>query len=288
MAADELRIGLIGVGLIGKAHRATLEQTEGARLVATADVVPGRADYLDWRAMLEQERLDAVVICTPPLHHRAPAVAAAEAGLAFYLEKPVAAGLDDARAIAARAASSNVVSAVGYQYRALDLPVGLKPRALLGRGLSDAFDRPWFGDPAQGGSQILERASHMIDLQRALSGEVERVAGAEQSGVVSLILAFTSGTLGTMVVGRVPGGPGWSLEVVCDDGTVAIDLDRQPSPLETSLRRFLEAVRVGDPARVCCPLEEGVATLEVALACEQAVQSGETVAVGRGRPRRKA
>jgi predicted dehydrogenase len=284
----ELRVGLIGVGLIGKAHRATIERIEGARLVATADVVPGRANYLDWRAMLDRERLDAVVICTPPLHHREPAVAAAEAGLAFYLEKPVAAGLDDAREIAARASKSGVVCAVGYQYRALDLPVGLRARVLLGRGLSDAFDRPWFGDPAQGGSQILERASHMIDLQRRLSGEVERVAGAEQSGVVSLILAFTSGALGTMVVGRIPGGPGWSLDVVCDDGTLAIDLDPEPSPLETSLRRFLEAVRSGDPARVYCSLDEGVKTLEVALACERAVQSGGTVAVGRGRSQRKA
>ncbi len=284
---SELRVGIIGVGLIGKAHGATLAQTEGARLVATADVVPGRAEYLDWREMLEREHLHAVLVCTPPLHHREPAVASVERGVAVYLEKPIAAELEEAGDIATRAEQSGVVCAIGYQYRALELPTGLRPRALLGRGLSDAVDRPWFGDPAQGGSQILERASHLIDLQRALAGEVERVAGVEQSGVVSLALAFASGVLGTIIVGCVPGGPGWSLDVVCDDGTVPIELDPEPPPFRTSLQRFLRAVRLGDPASVFCPLEEGVATLEVALACERAVQSGETIALGSGRSRRK-
>jgi len=59
-----------------------------------------------------------------------------------------------------------------------------------------------------------------------------------------------------------------------------------PPPLRISLERFLAAVRAGDPAAVACPLVEGVATLEVALACEQAVQSGATVALGAGRPAR--
>jgi predicted dehydrogenase len=96
----------------------------------------------------------------------------------------------------------------------------MRPRALLGRGLSDTVDQPWFDDPAQGGSQILERASHLIDLERDLAGEVERVSGMERSGIASLSLEFDSETLGTVVVGRVPDGPGWSLEIVCDDQMV--------------------------------------------------------------------
>lgn len=290
MAAPELRVGMVGAGWIAATHRDTLDQAPGARLVAVADPVPGRARYAHWRTMLDRERLDAVLVCTPPLHHRDPAVAAARAGLAFYLEKPVAASLDDAAAIAAAVAAAGVVCAVGYQYRTLPPPGGPPPRALLGRGLSEpepaAAGRPWFGDPAQGGSQILERASHLIDLQRALAGEVVRVAGVEHGGIVSLTLAFASGALGSVVVGRVPGGPGWSLDLVGDGGTVVVDLDPDPPPLRTSLERFLAAVRAGDPAAVACPLVEGIATLEVALACERAVQSGATVALGAGRPAR--
>ncbi len=263
-------------------HRATLAETDGAELVATADVVPGRGDYEDWRAMIAKERLDGVVICTPPMHHREPVIGAAEAGLAIYLEKPVAGTLDDAHAISAAIARSGCICAVGYQYRALTLPAGLRLRALVGRGLSETADRSWFGDPAQGGSQILERASHLIDLQRALAGDVAQVSGHEQAGLVSLTLEFVSGAVGSIIVGRVPRGPGWSLDVVSEDGTIAINLHPEPPPMQTSLQRFLEAVRHQDGSLVCCTLAEGVATLEVALACERSVRVGESVALGGG------
>jgi myo-inositol 2-dehydrogenase / D-chiro-inositol 1-dehydrogenase len=287
VGTDELRVGIVGAGWIAATHRDTVERTAGARLVATADPVPGRAGYTDWRTMLDRERLDAVLVCTPPSHHREPAVAAARQGLAVYLEKPVASSLDDADEIAAAVSAAGVVCAVGYQYRVLPLPDGRPPRVLLGRGLSEpepaATSRPWFGDPAQGGSQILERASHLIDLERALAGEVVQVAGFEHGGITSLGLAFASGALGTVVVGGVPGGPGWSLDLVGDTGTVAVDLDPDPPPLRSSLERFLAAAGAGDPTAVACPVAEGVATLEVTLACELAVQSGSMVALGGGR-----
>jgi myo-inositol 2-dehydrogenase / D-chiro-inositol 1-dehydrogenase len=275
----DLRIGLVGVGWVGATHRTTLAETDGAELVATADVVPGRGDYEDWREMIAKEHLDAVVICTPPMHHRDPVIAAAEAGLAIYLEKPVAGTLDDAHAMSVAIARRGCICAVGYQYRALTLPSGLRLRALVGRGLSDTADRSWFGDQAQGGSQILERASHLIDLQRALAGEVMQVSGHEMAGLVSLTLEFASGAVGSIVVGRVPNGPGWSLDVVSEDGTVALDLDPKPPPIRTSLQRFLEAVRRRDGSLVCCSLSEGVATLKVALACERAVRLGGSVAL---------
>ncbi len=278
----DLRIGLIGVGWVASTHRTTLAETDSAQLVATADVIPGRGDYEDWRAMIANERLDAVLICTPPMHHREPVIAAADAGLSIYLEKPVAGTLDDAHAMLAAIGASGCICAVGYQYRALTLPSGLRPKALLGRGFSDTADRSWFGDPAQGGSQILERASHLIDLQRALAGDVKKVTGHELAGLVSLTLEFASGAVGSIVVGRVPTGPGWSLDVVTEDGTIAIDLDPEPPPIRTSLRRFLEAVRRRDGSLVFCSLAEGVATLEVALACERAVSVGESVALNGG------
>src|SRR6185295_79601 len=78
--------------------------------------------------MLRAERLDALVVCTPPDVHREVTVEAAQAGLAVYLEKPVAHTMDDAAAIAAAVKATGVVCAVGYQYRAIsflgDLPRG--------------------------------------------------------------------------------------------------------------------------------------------------------------------
>jgi predicted dehydrogenase len=288
----ELRVGLVGAGWIARTHAATLAALDGARLVAGADVVPGRAEYTDWRALLARERLDAVLVCTPPDAHRDVAVAAAQAGLAIYLEKPVAHAMADARAIEAAVAGAGVVCAVGYQYRAIgflgDLP--RDARLLIGAGLSDTVDRPWLGDRARGGGFVLERASHLVDLQRALAGEVEEVAAIESGDALALTLRFGSGALGSIVVGRVAGGPGWRLDLV-GARTVAVQLDPAfraagdglalehagPPPVQASLARFVRAAAARDVAAVACPLPEGVATLAVALAAQEAAQRGATV-----------
>ena len=68
--------------------------------------------------MLEAEELDLLWVCTPPLHHRGPAVAALAAGVHVYLEKPIARTLEDAAAIVDAAGSAAGVCAVGYQWHA--------------------------------------------------------------------------------------------------------------------------------------------------------------------------
>jgi predicted dehydrogenase len=291
----DLRAGIVGAGWIAGSHAAALADLDGARLVASADVAPGRADYADWREMLARERLDVVLVCTPPDTHRAVVEGAAAAGLAIYLEKPVAHAMDDARAIADAVAAAGVVCAVGYQYRAISFLADLPRDAalVLGAGVSDTVQRPWLGDRARGGSMVLERASHLIDLERAVAGEVAEVTAVEAGDAVAIALRFASGALGSVVVGRAAGGPGWRLELAAGDGTVTVELDPAfrahggglalehvgPPPLRRSLACFLAAAARRDPAAVCCPLEEGVATLAVALAAQEAAQRGAAVAL---------
>lgn len=290
----DLRVGVVGAGWIAGTHAATLGALEGVRVVASADVVPGRADYEDWREMLARERLDAVVVCTPPDAHRDVTIAAAEAGLAVYLEKPVAHALHDAEAIAAAVEAAGVVCAVGYQYRAITFLDDLPGDAalVLGVGISDTQDRPWLGDPARGGGMMLERASHLIDLERALAGEVAEVAALHEGDGLTAALLFASGALGSVVVGRLPDGPGWRLDVVVPGvGTIAVELDpvfrargagvdlahEGPPPVELSLACFVDAVARRDRSAVCCGIADGVGTLAVALAAQEAAQRGATV-----------
>ena len=103
--AVPLRIGLIGAGWIATDHVFVLRKL-GHDVVATCDIDLERAEklapdgaraYRDWEKMLAGEELDAVWVATPPLLHRAPAVAAMERGLPVFLEKPIARTLDDAR-----------------------------------------------------------------------------------------------------------------------------------------------------------------------------------------------
>jgi predicted dehydrogenase len=291
----DLRVGLVGAGWIGSTHVGTLAELPGARLVAVADPVAEWAEHRDAESMLAGERLDAVLVCTPPDAHRAAAVAAAERGVAVYLEKPVAHSVEDAYAIAAAIGRAGVICSVGYQYRALDFldALGGDVALMAGTGVGRAFHREWLGMPERGGSIVFERASHLIDLQRALAREVETVAGAESPGTLALLLRFARGALGTITVCDA-GEPGWRLDITRPDGeSVAAELgpryrlhargSERPHagrrPLEASLAGFLDAVRAGDPTRVPCPLTEGVATLEVALAAQRALHDGEVVAV---------
>jgi predicted dehydrogenase len=291
----DLRAGIVGAGWIAGTHAASLADLDGVTLVASADVVPGRAEYEDWREMLARERLDVVLVCTPPDTHRAVVQGAADAGVAVYLEKPVAHAMDDARAIADAVARAGIVCAVGYQYRAISFLADLPRDAalLLGTGISDTVQRAWLGDRARGGSMILERASHLIDLERLVGGDVALVTAVESGDAVSIALRFVSGALGTVVVGRAAGGPGWRLELAGDDGTVTVEFDPAfrahgaglalehdgPPPLRLSLACFLDAAARRDPGAVCCALDDGVATLAVALAAQESAQRGAAVAL---------
>ena len=324
-----LRLGVIGAGWIAREHVASVSALEGAELAAVADLDAGRAGelaaqagaraYAGWAEMLDAETLDAVVVCTPPLHHREPCLAAIERGLGVYLEKPVARTSEDARAIAAAAAGA--VVAVGYQYRAIDFLPDLQaaardepPGLLASYSVGATAGRPWFVNQAEGGGQVLERASHHIDLQCAIAGEVEwvqaagarvdlagadRPQGSDIDDVIALSLGFRSGALGTVLCAwtspELP--PAYTLDVVSARSSVHVELDPgftargtrrgaevslgpSMAPIRRGMERFLDAVRAGDPALVACPVEAAAASLDVALACERALSAGGRVAVG--------
>jgi myo-inositol 2-dehydrogenase/D-chiro-inositol 1-dehydrogenase len=324
---DPLRVGVVGTGWIARDHLAALGGLDGVRVVAVCDVDEARAAraageagasaYSSWEELFERESLDAVWVCTPPLAHRDPAVAALERGLHLFLEKPIARTLDDALAVVAVAEQSGAVCAVGYQWHGLELLEGVRRELasqaigfLVGTSIGPTQSRPWFLDRAQGGGQVLERASHHVDLQRAIAGDVLRVqAAAGETGLgpredgdiddaILLVLHFAGGALGAVHVAWTREGldARFGLEVVAAEATLHVALDPdfalsgisqgrrveavagQP-PFERTIERFLEAVRAGDPERVFCTPADAAGTLAVALACEEALTSGETVAV---------
>jgi len=103
---SSVRVGFIGCGGIANLHMNNLSRIEGVELVAFCDVDEGRAKaaaerfkgnaYTDHRKMFEREQLDAVYICIPPHAHTDQEILAAQAGVAIFVEKPVARTLDKA------------------------------------------------------------------------------------------------------------------------------------------------------------------------------------------------
>ncbi len=124
------RIGVVGVGWWACVnHIPTLQASDRADCVAICDLDAARlaqvgdqfdiaARYLDVAQMVEAERLDGVIVATPHVAHRVPAVVALQAGAHVMVEKPMATTGADARAIhaAARAAGREVMVPTGYSF----------------------------------------------------------------------------------------------------------------------------------------------------------------------------
>jgi predicted dehydrogenase len=322
-----VRIGIIGAGWIAAEHVANLARLDDAEVVAVCDVDEARArklagdaaTYTDWRKLVASEKPDALVVCVPPLAHREVAVPALEQGIHVYLEKPVARGLADARAIVDAAARSKAVCAVGYQWRAVEVLDDLREALngqeiglLIGISVGPTKSRPWFLDRAQGGGNLLERASHTIDLERAVGGEVATVKASASKVLLAqsqgergdiddaavLILHFASGGLGAIQVAWTRDGlPGtYSLDVLGSSSALHLELDpdfalrgksrgqeiqatSRQHPLARSMARFVAAAREGDKQGVFSTPADAAGSLAVAVACEEALTSGGTVTV---------
>lgn len=100
-----MRIAVVGTGLIGALHARIFHADPRCTLVAVCDTDPARAEalatelgcsaYPDHAALFEAEKLDAASIATPEAARHAPALAAANKGLALMLEKPLGQSLDE-------------------------------------------------------------------------------------------------------------------------------------------------------------------------------------------------
>jgi len=318
---------MIGAGWIATDHVARLGRFDSVELVGVCDVDAERAGalagsastYTDWRELIERESPDALFVCTPPRTHREIAVTALEQGLHVYLEKPIARGLDDARAIVEAASRAEAVCAIGYQWRAVEALDQLREALegqelglLIGIGTGPTKSRPWFLDRAQGGGNLLERASHQIDLERAVGGEVVAVQAAATSvrlaqsageggdidDAAALVLHFANGGIGAIQIAwtRDDLPATYSLDVLGSDSSLHLELDpgftltgrsrgrpveaaMRQQPLDRAVERFLDAAQANDHAAVFCTPADAAGTLAVALACEEAIASGGTVPV---------
>ena len=267
-----LRVGIVGGGWIARIHVPALDASPGVELVAACDTEIERAEaiagprgaraYARWEDMLEHEELDALWVCTPPLHHRGPVLSALGAACTCtWRSRSLAPSRTPTRSSRRRAppqrsapwatSGTRPSSSTTCAQALAGQQVGL----LLGRNFGPTAGRPWFMDQALGGGQILERGSHHIDLQRAIAGEISAVQavagtiGLAQDGppgsiadAISLVLHFESGALGTVHAAWLKEGqPGvYSTDIMAPDVTLALELGpahRLTGPLARRRRR---------------------------------------------------
>jgi predicted dehydrogenase len=190
-----LRTALVGGGLVAQAiHLPNLARLSDAfELVAIADVSPRVAEglarrhpparaYTEWARLLDDEQLDAVVVCSPHATHAEIVLAALDRGLHVLVEKPLCIAPDDAAAVCRRRDETGLVVQVGYMKRydpAYDAFLGALPASADRLRFVDVvtYD-PWMArEPFVPWSHML----HGDDVPAAVA-EAGRRAEAEQVG----------------------------------------------------------------------------------------------------------
>jgi predicted dehydrogenase len=127
-AGPPVGIGVIGLGPHGRELLASLARLPGApvngicdeyapAVKRAAEIAPKAATYPDYRKLLDDPNLQAVVVATPSHRRRQIVLDALQAGKHVYCEAPLAVTLEDCQAIARAAAASKLVFQSGLQWR---------------------------------------------------------------------------------------------------------------------------------------------------------------------------
>jgi UDP-N-acetylglucosamine 3-dehydrogenase len=124
---SRLRLGLAGLGSMGRNHLRVISNHPETELAAVADPdaaaleaavgQTGATGFADPMEMIQAAQLDGLVIAAPTTLHKALALAAIEMGLGVLIEKPLAATVDDGLAIVAAAQKRDVRVQVGHVER---------------------------------------------------------------------------------------------------------------------------------------------------------------------------
>lgn len=320
--SSRLRVGLVGAGGVGARHAAVLAERDDAELAWVSDVDAGRARALadehgaavrpDLDALLE-DGPDAVWLCVPPFAHGAAERRLVEAGVPFLVEKPLSADLATAEELAALVERSGLVTATGYHWRGMpgveraaqalaDEPVLLASGAWWG----SVPPVGWWARQEMSGGQVVEQATHLLDVLRVLAGEVVRVSAreappAEEGRVAPAVVASldlaSGGVASLTATSLLPARRAASVQLVGARGAL-VEVDEEAVVLGGSLapervpdagaskRRvvgdLLDAVRTGDASRVRAPYAQALATHRVACAVVESVRTGLPVVLGDG------
>ena len=136
MNNNELRIGLIGTGFMGRTHsnayarvanffpelqhrvvRQAVCSRNAEKVAAFAKQWGYASTETDWKALIARDDIDAIDICTPNNVHAEIAIAAAEAGKMILCEKPLARSLDEAQPMVDAVEKAGVNTTVWFNYR---------------------------------------------------------------------------------------------------------------------------------------------------------------------------
>lgn len=254
----KIGIGIIGTGAVAEHHIKSVRELDDCELIGLASSTQERArmmaekwgvrTYADYRNLLANNDIRAVIICTHSGNHLEPVVAAAAAGKHILVEKPLEVSLERADQMIEACRKAEVKFGCVFQnrfspdFQLLQQAVaeGALGKLTLGNAYIKWYRSPeyyssssWKGTLAgDGGAALINQGIHTIDLLLAIMGEVESVFGkvrtvshqieGEDLGVG--LVSFKNGALGTVEgsTAIVPGYPE-RLEIFGTRGSVILE-----------------------------------------------------------------
>ena len=191
----KFRVGVIGVGFIGVVHIEQLRRLGNVEVVALSNMVDAKLKaeelfvpkgYDDYRAMIDNENLDAIHVCTPNNTHYEMAMYAMERGVHVVCEKPMTTTVEEADALVKKAKEMNVVHAMNFNCRFYPMAYQIKEMiknndcgniyTIHGGYLQDWLfydtDYNWRLEPEAAGESraFADIGSHWIDLVEFVTG----------------------------------------------------------------------------------------------------------------------
>jgi len=307
MASAErpLRVGVVGVGVMGSNHARVFAGLPGTKLVGVADPDRKQAEFVartlgcaavsDVGELLDRD-VDAITIAAPTHLHRDIALNCITRGVHVMVEKPVASSVEEGREIIGAARRANVTLMVGHVERFNPAVEAIK-EAILGEDiLSIAITRVGPFPPRMSNvGVVIDLAVHDIDLIRWFTeSDIIEVqpqlssAVAEREDIALLQFRTASGVLAHINTNWLTPFKARNVTVATRGKYVTGDLltrqvtecfGFQPDgsysmrhlsvghaePLRSELLAFLRAVRSGAAPAVTG--EEAVASLEIATRC---------------------
>lgn len=254
---DTVRIGIVGMGNMGKAHLGNIRAGKviGMRATALCESVgtlpplqEGEQGFTDVSKMIQSGQIDAILICTPHFSHTTIGIESLKAGLHVLVEKPISVHKADCeRLIAAHTDKSKIFAAM---FNMRTNATFKKVKDLIDSGELGQVRRVhwevtnWFRTnyyyatggwrgtwKGEGGGVLMNQCPHNLDLFQWMFGMPQRVRGFCQFGRfheieveddVTAVMMYDNGTTATFTTstGEAPGCN--KLEISAEQGRLTV------------------------------------------------------------------
>lgn len=299
-----MKIAFVGAGWVANRHLGSLAAEADVQVVGHVSPLPNELDvathrwggggYRTVKDLLASEKVDAAWITVPPGEHGEIEAMFLERGIPLFIEKPLSADRETGERIGAVIREKGVIAAVGYHWRAMETIPEVKhsltsnPARMVLAAWHDSTPPPlWWRHQATSGGQMVEQATHLVDLARYLIGEAVLLDAcaadrpcaaypdADVACVSAALLRFAEGVPGVFSATCVLGGPAEIyVKLVCEGLLITItqtgvtyetgkekrEVRLCNDPFLSEDRAFLEAVRCDDPGLLFCSYADALKT----------------------------